>query len=82
MIVHVDETAYELEPAADAGVTLGEGRRWFGTRVRYRPTAETLGGGTGRWRSYLLVDVHPMDEEKIRESFPAALSAVTSKGSL
>jgi hypothetical protein len=51
--VTVRGVAYQFEAEAEAGLELGTGKRWWGTRVKYRP------GTRGRWRSVLLIDVHP-----------------------
>jgi hypothetical protein len=57
--VRVDGVPYQYKAEAEAGVELEGLRRWWGTRVQWRP------GTRGRWHHFLLVDVHPFDFDRI-----------------
>lgn len=50
----------EYQATPDAGLLLGSGERWWGSRIRYRFPGER------RWRRFLVIDLHPMDEAAIR----------------
>lgn len=58
----------ELETEAAAGITLGDGRRWWGTRAKYREP------GSRRWSSVTLVDVHPFALEELRIALGLAIA--------
>lgn len=61
---------FEVICEAAAGIDMRDGRRWWGTRVKYRPRSEHR----TRWHAALLVDVHPVDSEAIA-AFVASLEA-------
>lgn len=48
----------EIETEAEAGVMLGDGSHWWGTRVK-------------RWTKFLLIDVHPFEYGKIEAAVEA-----------
>lgn len=58
-VTHPSLPEYEIEAEAEAGISLTDGSRWWGTRVRYRQPP------TRRWQHVVLIDVHPFDSEKI-----------------
>lgn len=55
---------YEYQAEAEGGITLSEGVKWWGTRVRYR----RVGVADRRWTKFLLVDVHPFDTAEIEHA--------------
>lgn len=63
--------SYETEAAA--GIMLGDGERWWGTRVRWRF------GTAGRWNGLLAVDVHPMDASAVEEVLRVAVERAQSR---
>jgi len=65
MSIRIAGQPYSYETEANAGITLSDGRRWWGTLVKWRP------GTTGRWRRFTLVDVHPFDAKAIERGLRA-----------
>lgn len=60
--------AFEYEAEAEAGVSLGDGQRWWGTRIRYREL------GTRRWQRTVLLDVHPLDTDAVELALHAYIA--------
>lgn len=55
----IDGTPISYETEANAGITLRDGARWWGTLVKWRR------GTAGRWYRFTLVDVHPFDTASV-----------------
>jgi hypothetical protein len=55
--VNGEPVSYETE--ANAGISLTNGHRWWGTLVKWRR------GTSGKWNRFTIIDVHPFDTEKI-----------------
>lgn len=53
--ITVNGTPYQYEADAAAGISLDNGKRWWGTQLRWRA------GVAGHWKRGVLVDVHPFD---------------------
>ena len=64
----IGNTPYQWDPLAEAGIILQTGERWWGTRVKWRP------GTAGRWRSFVLIDVHPLDAETLERAVALRLA--------
>lgn len=62
--IEVEGVRYEHTAEAEAGIYMGTGERWWGSRIRYR----RIGIADKRWTKILLVDVHPFDFEKVKEA--------------
>lgn len=62
--IDVSGTTYEYSAEAEAGFSLSDGAKWWGTRVKYR----RVGIADRRWTNFLLVDVHPFDGDTIRHA--------------
>jgi hypothetical protein len=58
-IDHSDLSGYEVESFPEAGISLSDGSKWWGTRVKFRKK------GSRRWDSVILTDVHPFDTNAI-----------------
>lgn len=54
---------YAVEPTE--GFTLGDGRSWWGSHVRWRIE------GTRRWQRFNLIDAHSWDAPKITAAIEA-----------
>jgi hypothetical protein len=66
-VITVDGTDYEYKAEAEGGLTLSDGARWWGTRVRYR----RAGIADKRWAQFILLDVHPFDTGLIEVAIKA-----------
>lgn len=49
----------EVRVEPDAGITLVDTRRWWGTRIYWRRPPQR------RWEKALLLDVHPFDRDAL-----------------